>query len=152
MLVACGQQTETPRANEQPIRYTTLAGQTFDSMSLKGSVTLVNFWATSCTTCVQEMPMMVQQFKTHQSRGYRHIAVAMDYDSSPFVRQFASDRSLPFDVVHDTDGAIAKAFGNVKLTPTSFLIDRQGNVIKRYVGAPKEAELSAAIAQLLAKS
>jgi peroxiredoxin len=95
--------------------------------------------------------MMVQQFKTHQAQGYRHIAVAMDYDPIAFVKSFASERALPFDVVHDTDGSIAKAFGNVKLTPTSFLLDRDGNVAKRYVGAPKEAELKAAIEALLAK-
>lgn len=151
-LAACGASTDAVSLASKPVQYTTIAGTTFDSASLKGKVTLVNFWATSCTTCVKEMPMMVQQFKTFETQGYRHIAVAMDYDSVPFVKQFAAERALPFDVVHDADGKIAQAFGNVKLTPTTFLIDRQGAIVKRYVGAPKEAELSAAIAQLIAKS
>lgn len=134
------------------LMFNTLSQQSFNAASLKGQVTLVNFWATSCTTCVREMPMLVNQFNTYRASGYRHIAVAMDYDPIAFVKNFSAERSLPFDVVHDTDGQIAKAFGDVKLTPTSFLIDREGNIAKRYVGEPKEAELKSVIESLLNKS
>lgn len=151
-MSACAPGSDAAFVQPNEAQYTTLAGKSFSSASLKGKVTLVNFWATSCTTCVKEMPMMVQHFNTYESKGYRHIAVAMDYDPAPYVRSFAKERALPFDVVHDTNGSIAKSFGNVKLTPTSFLLDKQGKIVKRYVGAPNEAELKATIEQLLAQS
>jgi peroxiredoxin len=153
VLAACSQETGSSKIQITPtLTFTTLGGQRFDFASLKGQVTLVNFWATSCTTCVHEMPMLVDQFNRHHKSGYRHIAVAMDYDPLAFVQNFSLERGLPFEVVHDTDGSIAKAFGDVKLTPTSFLIDRNGNIVKRYVGEPKEAELTSAIESLLHRS
>jgi thiol-disulfide isomerase/thioredoxin len=129
--------------------FNTLAGKQFDTASLKGRVTLVNFWATSCTTCVKEMPMMASIYTSYAPKGYRMVAVAMDYDTPAFIANFVDTRKLPFEVVHDTTGAIAKAFNDTKLTPTSYLINKQGQIAKRYVGEPKEAELKAAIEALL---
>jgi peroxiredoxin len=129
--------------------FTTLSGKTFDTAALKGQVTLINFWATSCTTCVKEMPMMSAVYSQYAPRGYRMVAVAMDYDTPAFIANFVASRQLPFDVVHDADGSIAKAFQGTKLTPTSYLIDKQGNIAKRYVGEPNHDEFKAAIEALL---
>ena len=133
-----------PQAN-----FKTLSGKTFDTASLKGQVTLVNFWATSCTTCVKEMPMLVDTYNALAPKGYRTIAVAMSYDEASFLAPFVESRKISFDVVFDADGSIAKAFEGTKLTPTSYLIDKQGNIAKRYVGEIKEAELKQAISALL---
>lgn len=134
------------------VQFKTIAGKQFDTNSLKGKVTLVNFWATSCTTCVQEMPLLSEKFNTYKDKGYRTVAVAMEYDEPAFIQNFTNDRKLPFDVVHDKDGSIASAFNQVKLTPTSYLIDQKGMIVKRYVGAPKADELKATIESLLSQS
>jgi peroxiredoxin len=147
LLMACAP-TDT-LVSAPNVRFKTLAGQQFDTASLKGQVTLVNFWATSCTTCVKEMPMMTEVFNAYSPKGYRMVAVAMDYDTPTFIANFAQTRKLPFDVVHDADGSIAKAFEGTKLTPTSYLIDKQGKVAKRYVGEPQHDEFKAAIEALL---
>jgi peroxiredoxin len=146
-LTGCSETNST--AKMPSVQFTTLSGKTFNTDSLKGQVTLVNFWATSCTTCVKEMPMMVDTFNAYSAKGYRMVAVAMDYDTPAFVSNFAQSRQLPFDVVHDQNGSIAKAFDGTKLTPTSYLIDKQGRIAKRYVGEPKHAEFKAAIEALL---
>ena len=57
------------------------------------------------------------------------------------MAQFAASRALPFKVALDGDGAIAKSFGDIRLTPTSFLIDRQGRIVKQYLGEPEWSEL-----------
>lgn len=145
-LTACGATTGTPAP---AAKFTTIGGKTFDTASLKGQVTLINFWATSCTTCVKEMPMLIDTYKAFAPKGYRTIAVAMAYDEELFVKQFAASRNMAFDVVYDSDGSIAKAFNDTKLTPTSYLIDKQGNIAKRYVGEPKHDEFKAAIEGLL---
>jgi peroxiredoxin len=147
LMVACSQGDSVAVAPNATFK--TIAGKQFDTASLKGQVTLVNFWATSCTTCVKEMPMMAETYKTYAPQGYRMVAVAMEYDTPAFIANFVESRKLPFDVVHDVDGSIAKAFDGTKLTPTSYLIGKDGRVAKRYVGEPKHEEFKAAIEALL---
>ena len=65
---------------------------------LEGRVTLVNFWATSCTTCVAEMPEIVATYNKFKDKGYDTLAVAMSYDPPAFVARFAETRKLPFGV------------------------------------------------------
>jgi peroxiredoxin len=123
------------------VTYTGLDGQKFTSESLKGKVVMVNFWATSCATCVKEMPQMVQTYNKYKDQGLEYVAVAMSYDPPNYVLNYAQTRSLPFRIALDTKGELAKSFGDVKLTPTTYVIDKQGNIIKRYVGEPEFAQL-----------
>jgi peroxiredoxin len=133
------------------VSYTLLDGSKASTEAMRGKVLLVNFWATSCTTCVAEMPQIVATHEKFKSRGYDTVAVAMAYDPPAYVARFAETRKLPFGVAIDNTGAIAKAFGDVQMTPTTFLIDKQGRVVKRYLGAPDFAALHALIGELLAE-
>ena len=119
---------------------------------VQGKVTLVNFWATSCATCVAEMPMIVRAHEKYRSRGYETLAVAMSYDPPSYVVNFASTRKLPFAVALDNTGAAAKAWGDVKVTPTTFVVNKRGNIVKRYVGKPNFDELDKLIEELLAET
>ena len=116
------------------VSYTTLDNTTLTSDDLQGKVVLVKFWATSCVTCVAQMPDAIDNYNQLSPKGFETIAVAMNYDPPEYVKNFAESRKLPFKVVMDTDGALAKAFGDIKLTPTAFLIDKIGHIIKRYLG------------------
>lgn len=129
-----------------------LDGSQMQTKDMLGKVTLVNFWATSCTTCVAEMPHMVETYEKYQSKGYDMVAVAMAYDPPSYVVNFAQTRKLPFDVAIDNTGAIAKSWGEVTLTPTSYLVDKRGEIVKRYVGQPDFAELHRLIEKLLKAS
>ncbi|MCB5363693.1 TlpA family protein disulfide reductase [Pusillimonas sp. CC-YST705] len=116
------------------VTYHTLDGRQLSTQDLRGKVVLVKFWATSCVTCVQQMPGTAEVFEKLGPSGYEVIAVAMDYDPIEYVRNFTERRKLPFMVAHDASGDIAQAFGDVQLTPTAFLIDKKGRIIKRYLG------------------
>ncbi|HEX7888715.1 MAG TPA: TlpA disulfide reductase family protein [Ramlibacter sp.] len=129
-----------------------LDGSKKTTADLKGKVTLVNFWATSCTTCVAEMPKMVSTYEKYHAKGYDHLAVAMSYDPPVYVVNYAQSRKLPFNVAIDNTGAVAQAWGDVKLTPTSYVVNKKGEIVKRYVGEPNFAELHALIEKLLAES
>lgn len=129
-----------------------LDGSKKTTTDLKGKVTLVNFWATSCTTCVAEMPKMVSTYDKYRAKGYEHVAVAMAYDPPSYVVNFAQTRKLPFSVAIDNTGAVAKSWGDVQLTPTTYLVNRKGEIVKRYVGEPNFAELHELIEKLLAES
>lgn len=139
---AFGGQQKVPDAT-----FTLLSGQKISTADLKGKVYLINFWATSCETCMKEMPQMIDTYNRYKGQGLEFVAVAMNYDAPMYVTNYTQTRQLPFKVAMD-DGSAAKQFGNVQLTPTTFVVDKDGKILKRYVGEPQFAELD----QLLAKA
>ncbi len=130
--------------------FTTLDGKKISTNDLRGKVVMVNFWATSCATCVKEMPQMVETYNKYKNSGLEFVAVAMSYDAPNYVINYAETRKLPFKIAFDADGSAAQSFGDVKLTPTTFVIDKKGNVIKRYVGEPEFPALHQLLEQALA--
>jgi peroxiredoxin len=129
--------------------YVLLDGSKRTTEDLKGRVTLVNFWATSCVTCVAEMPRIVATHVKYQGRGFDTLAIAMQYDPPSYVVNFVETRKLPFRVAIDNTGAAAKAWGDVQLTPTTFVVNKRGEIVKRYVGEPDFTELHRLIEKLL---
>lgn len=129
-----------------------LDGSQTTTRALQGKVVLVNFWATSCVTCVAEMPQLVETYRKFHARGYETLAVAMSYDPPAYVVNFKETRQLPFKVAIDNTGAVAKAWGDVKLTPTTYLVDKRGQIVKQYVGEPDFPAMHALIDKLLAQS
>ncbi len=83
---------------------------------------------------------MVDTYNRFKGKGLEFVAVAMNYDAPMYVNNYSATRRLPFKVAMD-DGSAAKQFGNVQLTPTTFVIDRDGKILKRYVGEPSFQEL-----------
>jgi peroxiredoxin len=114
--------------------FTTLDGRTLALDELRGKVVLVNFWATSCPGCVKEMPGMVEVYREYRDRGFEIVAVAMSYDPPQYVANFVQTRQLPFPVALDADGGHARAFGNVQVTPTSFIIGKDGRILETKLG------------------
>jgi len=111
-------------------------GQKISPQDLRGKVVMVNFWATSCTTCVKEMPQMVDTYNKFKGQGLEFVAVAMSYDRPDYVLNYAATRKLPFKVALDSGGDLAKQFGDVAMTPTTFVIGKDGKILKRYLGEP----------------
>ena len=145
-LAACGK-SEAPAST-----FVLLDGSSQTTADMKGKVTLVNFWATSCTTCVAEMPQIVATYDKYKAKGYDTLAVAMQYDPPSYVVNFAETRKLPFKVAIDNTGKVAQAWGDVKLTPTTYIVNKQGQIVKKYVGAPNFDELHKLIEKLLAEA
>jgi peroxiredoxin len=143
-LAGCGSDAAPPST------FVLLDGSSQTTQDFRGKVTLVNFWATSCTTCVAEMPQIVATYDKFKDQGYDTVAVAMQYDPPAYVINFAETRKLPFKVAIDNTGAVAKAWGDVKLTPTTYIVNKQGEIVKKYVGAPNFDELHKLIEKLLA--
>jgi len=133
-------------------KFVLLDGSSKTTANLKGRVTLVNFWATSCVTCVGEMPKVIATYDKYHAKGFDTIAVAMSYDPPSYVVNYAETRKLPFNVAIDNTGAVAKAWGDVALTPTTFVVNKRGDIVKRYVGEPDFAELHKLIERLLAEA
>ncbi|MCW3480143.1 TlpA family protein disulfide reductase [Neisseriaceae bacterium JH1-16] len=146
LLVACSTGDRVPN-----LSFTPLDGKPMTFEQLQGKVVFVNFWATSCAACIEEMPALSRLQKQYGTQGFRIVAVAMDFDQLPYVRNFSKQNALPFMVAHDTDGKLAQGFGGIMATPTSFLIDKQGRIIKRYMGKPDMTALAPEIETQLHK-
>ncbi len=129
-----------------------LDGSKSTTADFKGKVTLVNFWATSCVPCIKEMPQIIATYEKYRPRGYETVAVAMSYDPPSYVVNYAETRKLPFKIAIDNTGQVAKDWGDVQLTPTTFLLNRRGEIVKRYVGEPDFEALHLLIEKLLAQS
>jgi peroxiredoxin len=145
LLGGCGTRDAAPAST-----FLLIDGSTTTTDELKGKVTLVNFWATTCVSCVKEMPMLAATHNKFKDRGFETVAVAMSYDPPAWVLNFAQSRQLPFKVALDNTGQVAKDWGDVKLTPTTYLVNRQGQIVKRYVGEPEPEALHQLIEKLLA--
>lgn len=140
----------SPPAQAPEVTFSTLSGKQLKMSELRGKVVLVKFWATSCVTCVAQMPDSIENYSKYHAQGFEIIAVAMQYDPANYVISFVETRKLPFTVALDTVGQVAQAFGDVKLTPTAFLIDKNGRILKRYLGEYNKAEFRGTLEKALA--
>lgn len=132
------------------VHFTSLSGERFSTSDLRGKVTVVSFWSTTCGPCLKEMPDLVARHKRYAPRGYETVAVAIPSDSPHRIRELAYRRSLPYRIVHDADGTATRDFGRIRITPTTFVIDRQGRVLKRFVGKADWAAFDALVEKALA--
>ena len=116
------------------LNLTTISGEKITSQQLLGKITLINFWATDCPGCINEMPGLIETYNQYKDQGLEVIAVAMYYDPPSRVISFTKNNNLPFPVVLDPNKEIISKFNNVKLTPTSIVLDKNGNVINTIIG------------------
>ena len=112
----------------------TISGEKITSQQLLGKITLINFWATDCPGCINEMPGLIETYNQYKDQGLEVIAVAMYYDPPSRVISFTKNNNLPFPVVLDTNKEVISKFDNVKLTPTSIILDKNGYVINTIIG------------------
>lgn len=126
------------------------SGQTISQENLQGKVTLINFWYPSCPGCVVEMPRLIALDKARRGTDFQILAVSLNYNTPQEVETYIEKNALPFAVMYDSGNRTAEAYG-ATLFPSSFIIDRQGKIVRTYLGEPDWAELDALIDRLLKK-
>jgi len=127
----------------------TLDNQRFNLKQLRGKVVLINFWATNCASCLKEIPHLKTWHQDYHAQGLDIIAVNMFYDRPNHVVQAVKNFALPYKIVLDLKQHIAKAFGDVQFTPTTFLIDTQGNIVFHHTGLLNADKMNTLIKQHL---
>jgi peroxiredoxin len=121
---------------ELPAPDFTLPGLNGELISLsdhKGNVVLVNIWATWCPPCVHEMPSMEKLHQQFKDENFKILAVSIDLSGAKAVTPFMKKHNLTFEALIDPAGTIQTAYG-VNGIPQSFIIDKQGNIIKKIIG------------------
>ena len=126
------------------------SGKTVDLDAFRGKVTLVNFWATWCGPCKRELPDLVALNSELANHGVKVIGVSTDRGANVIedVRSFVKDQHIPYQIVISNE-ELEEAFGNVRLLPTSFLIDAEGKIVQTYVGPRSKTFFSEAILAVL---
>lgn len=128
---------------------TTLQGDKLQVDTRGGRPLLVTFWATTCPSCLKEVPHLAALYKELAPRGLEMIAVAMPYDPPNRVIAFSKQQQLPYPVALDVLGHAAQAFGNVRVTPNSFLIAPDGRVLHHQIGVLDMERIHALLSDLL---
>lgn len=127
-----------------------LQGNMVSNEQLQGKVTFINFWFPSCPGCVSEMPKIIKMAQDYQGKDFQVLGIAQPFDPLSSVEKYVQDYGLPFTVMYDENTTAAQSFGTY-VYPTSFLINKQGEVLKTFVGEPDFAKLYEEINQELAK-
>lgn len=137
-LVTLGPQVQRVEVGARAPNFKAVNLATNDSVSLRdeyrGSVTLVNIWATWCGPCVEEMPAIERLYQSLGPRGFRVAAVSIDEGDPADVRTFAQNLGITFDLLQDRTGLIQRTYQTTGV-PESFLLDRDGVIVKRIIGA-----------------
>jgi len=129
-----------------------LDGREMRLSDFRGHPLLVNFWATSCAPCVEELPALRALHADFTGRGVAMLAIAMPYDPPLHVAQFVKHHDLPYPVALDVRAEAVRAFGGVPYIPAAYLLDRDGRIVHSHIGILDAARLRQAIELELTRS
>lgn len=125
-----------------------IAGKTVTSEDFKGKVVVVDFWATWCPPCREEIPGYIALQKQYGPEGLVVIGISLDQQGPDVVKAFAAKFGINYPLVMGDEKVVA-AFGGVEGIPTTFLIDRHGQIRDRKVGMEEKADYEGKILSVL---
>jgi peroxiredoxin len=139
------------RNNRVPdnVVFSTLENKQIALETLKGMPVLVAFWATDCRICLRELDGLSALYREFEGSGLHILAVAMSYDMPSQVVAVRNAKQLPFSVVYDQFGALAKVFHDVQGVPDSFLIGSRGELIQHWTGMPDFEQIRSRIRKII---
>ncbi len=126
-----------------------LGGGEVSLSALKGKVVLVNFWATWCPPCINEMPVLNDLYVAYRDQGVEVLGLSLDEEGLPITKPFVEKLEVTYPIV-EADRKTYQAYGNVLTIPHTFVIDREGTVSKRFVNNQTRDAFEAAIKAALA--
>jgi peroxiredoxin len=127
---------------------TDMNGKTVRSTDFKGKVVILDFWATWCGPCRAEIPNFIALQKQYEKQGLVVVGVSVDEDGPDAVKPFAQKLGMNYPVVL-ADEKTREAFGGLEAVPTTFVIDREGRIVKEHVGFADKDEFQNEIKPLL---
>ena len=129
-------------------KLTDLNGHEVASADLKGKVVVLDFWATWCVPCIGEIPGYIELQKKYGPQGLVIVGVSVDQKKPEYVKKFVQAKGMNYTVAM-ADDSIGDAFGGLDAIPTTFLINREGRIVNRKVGAMPKDEYEKLVVQAL---
>jgi len=122
-------------------------GKEYSLSQFKGKVVLINFFTFFCGPCREEMPHLSQMYQELKGQGFQTLGIGLS--STPDqLKQLVTQLKLAYPVLEGTD-AVSKAYGGVELVPLTFIIDKQGNIVHKILGARSKEDFEKMIKPLL---
>jgi thiol-disulfide isomerase/thioredoxin len=121
----------------------------FDSSQLEGQVLAVTFFATWCPPCIQEIPTFIALQKSYKEKGFSVVAFSVDEGSPEPVHNLIEKYGINYPVIV-ADNDVARGFGGVTGIPVTYLVNRKGEIVKKYLGYVEYDALEEEISQMLA--
>jgi cytochrome c biogenesis protein CcmG, thiol:disulfide interchange protein DsbE len=126
----------------------TMDGKTVELKSLAGKAVVVNFWATWCGPCRREIPGMIRVYEKYKDKGFEIVGISLDRGGWKDLKPFLAKSPIPYPIVLGGE-AEAKAYGGIEGIPTTFFVDRKGNIVSKTVGSMEEADFEKAVKSIL---
>jgi cytochrome c biogenesis protein CcmG/thiol:disulfide interchange protein DsbE len=140
---AFAQQRKAPN-----VVFSSADGKTYDLSKYTGKVVVVNFWATWCGPCRKEIPDFIEVYKNYKNKGVEILGVSLDQDGWQAVTPFVKQNNINYPVVLG-NGEVAGKFSNFNAIPTTFIIDKRGNIVDEHTGVMTKSQLEAKLKRLL---
>jgi cytochrome c biogenesis protein CcmG/thiol:disulfide interchange protein DsbE len=115
-------------------------GKSLELAKLQGKVVVVNFWATWCGPCRKEIPGFIEVYGRLKSKGLEIVGISLDREGWTVVKPYIDKSKITYPVVVD-NGKLADAYGGIDAIPTTFIVDRKGNIVKKHVGYISKEDL-----------
>ncbi|MFH1877689.1 MAG: redoxin domain-containing protein [Candidatus Omnitrophota bacterium] len=148
-LLSCQQSSAVNAASMAPkFSLKDMDGKTFDLSDTKGKVVIVDFWATWCPPCRMEIPHFQSLYEEYKDKGLVVVGVALDRSGLDAVKSFVRENRVTYPVVMGNDD-LADAYGGIRGIPTTFVLDREGRIVEKYVGYRDREVFEDAIKPLL---
>lgn len=125
-----------------------LGGGSIKLADLKGKVVVVNFWATWCPPCLQEMPVLNELYAVYKEKGVEILGLSLDEKGLPVTRPFVEKFEITYPIL-ESDKATYQMYGNILTIPHTYIIDRNGVIHKKFVGGQEKTAFETAIQEVL---
>lgn len=133
------------------VTFQLITGPKLALSELRGRPVLVVFWATTCLSCLKEIPHYIDLYNKYRDKGLEIIAVAMPYDRPDHVLDMQKQKKMNYPIALDIQSEVVRAFGHIRITPNSFVIDPTGRIVKQQIGLWDIEELNGLIEALIQK-
>ncbi len=128
-----------------------LKGNQISLSDFQGKVVVLDFWATWCPPCVKEIPHFIELYTQYKDRGFAMVGISVDRGGISLVKSFAQKYRVNYPILM-ADGQVQKEYGGIPSIPTTFVIDKAGNIRQKYIGYREKAVFEADIKKLLAEA
>lgn len=147
-IIAQSSTKEEKWGNAPNFTLPSLGGDDFILSSLKGKVIILDFWATWCSPCRKEIPGFIELYREYKDEGLEIVGVCLESEAA--VKPFAEETGINYALVF-ANQEIVQRYGGIRYVPTTFIIDRQGNIIKKHIGYTSRETFEEEIKELLSR-